>query len=75
MLKKFNSLGTAISRNEAKMVVGGNIAVLVIDSGGEETNCDNNCEGSGACTTSSGGSGTCNNVLCVGSNFYFKTCS
>ena len=23
MLKKFNSLGTAISRNEAKMVVGG----------------------------------------------------
>ena len=33
MLKKFNSLGTAISRNEAKMIVGGDITVLMVDLG------------------------------------------
>ena len=38
MLKRMESLGTAVSRNEAKMVVGGNIAPMMLgevdDEGG-----------------------------------------
>ena len=58
MLKKFNSLGTAISRKEAKMIVGGygiyELQVALIDDSGASCTSD--------CSLGNGKSITCEGV-------------
>ena len=67
MLKRFENLGTALSRNESKKVVGGNYTVLMVDLGdlaGDEGSCSGSCDvgkTSGTCRTAS-------NNLCYCSN-------
>ena len=76
MLKRFENLGTALSRNESKKVMGGDGAYYLTDAGDGDGACDDNCTTLfAACTTTSGGTGTCNSVNCTGSTLYFKTCS
>lgn len=52
MLKRMESLGTAVSRNEAKMVVGGDIAPMTLGLGDGDGVCGNlksNCIVTGCC--------------------------
>lgn len=45
MLKKFENVGTSLNRSESKNIVGGNLAVLTIDS--EELGCGTGIDCSG----------------------------
>ncbi len=53
MLKRFENLGTALSRNESKKVVGGNETVLMLDVP-DAVSCQftgHPCGGTGTCTS------------------------
>ncbi len=72
MLKKFENLGTALSRNESKKVVGGNYTVLVVDLG-EASGCSHGgpCGPGDAYSCSVESDGTC----CCGHDRYNSDCT
>ena len=73
MLKRFENLGTALSRNESKMVVGGDATVLILEPGDGSTciiNKDCTLDNvAGTCRTSQYGC-YCSNGL-VAANFCY----
>ena len=70
-MKKLQSLGRSLSKNEQKNIIGGDVdpGCSCKGSGDRVAHC---CEGSGACHDEAWGS--CNGVTCEGSSYCREYC-